>query len=518
VAARQELLRDRIRLFNRLAEDAGLPVTSPSESPIRCIGAGVPRVAYRLVARLRSAGYHANTASFPAVPARRSGARLALTAHHTEDDVAGVVAALAEHLPAAMADEGTTVEDLHRAFGPRLRARWTAPRPARLPERPALTLETASSVADLDRAEWDRLLGERGAFDSAALATYEAVFGPAAAGEREHRWDFTYFVVRDRAGRPVAATFLTTALWKDDALSPAPISREVARRREERRDPYFLTSPMVAAGSLLTEGDHLWLDRSADWRGALRLILGAARAIEDAARAAAVVLRDLPDGDRELHEFLLGEGLVPIPVPDTWVREIDMADDSAFLASLTRKRRYHQRTRVLPFESAYRIEVVAGGSPEAAALSAAQRDELYRLYRAVHARAHELAVFPLPRRVIDAVLDSPAWEAVLLHHPDRPSGPAAFSVMHVTPEHVAPVFVGLDYGYVASHGSYQQLLWQAIRSAQRRGARRVLYGMSADLQKSRFGAVREKRWAYVQATDTFNADVLAQLTATVGAA
>jgi hypothetical protein len=42
--------------------------------------------------------------------------------------------------------------------------------------------------------------------------------------------------------------------------------------------------------------------------------------------------------------------------------------------------------------------------------------------------------------------------------------------------------------------------------------------MSADLQKSRFGAVREKRWAYVQATDTFNADVLAQLTATVGAA
>jgi len=62
------------------------------------------------------------------------------------------------------------------------------------------------------------------------------------------------------------------------------------------------------------------------------------------------------------------------------------------------------------------------------------------------------------------------------------------------------------------------LLLQAIRSAQRREARRVLYGMSADLQKSRFGAVREKRWAYVQATDTFNADVLAQLTATVGAA
>ena len=37
--------------------------------------------------------------------------------------------------------------------------------------------------------------------------------------------------------------------------------------------------------------------------------------------------------------------------------------------------------------------------------------------------------------------------------------------------------------------------------------------MSADLQKSRFGAARERRWAYVQATDTYNSDVLASVTA-----
>ena len=35
--------------------------------------------------------------------------------------------------------------------------------------------------------------------------------------------------------------------------------------------------------------------------------------------------------------------------------------------------------------------------------------------------------------------------------------------------------------------------------------------MSACLQKSRFGAVPERRWAYVQSTDTYNADVLAHL-------
>jgi hypothetical protein len=85
---------------------------------------------------------------------------------------------------------------------------------------------------------------------------------------------------------------------------------------------------------------------------------------------------------------------------------------------------------------------------------------------------------------------------------------------------VQPLFVGLDYRYVASHRAYQQTLWQAIRAAQRHGARRVLLGMSADLQKARFGAKRERRWVYLQATDGYHLDVLNQLTEglTVGAA
>ena len=100
---------------------------------------------------------------------------------------------------------------------------------------------------------------------------------------------------------------------------------------------------------------------------------------------------------------------------------------------------------------------------------------------------------------------------MLLHLPEEPGGPVAFGTLVVTGDSVATVFLGLDDEYVASHHSYQQLLLQALRVAQGRGARRVLYGMSAGLQKSRFGAVPERRWAYVQSTDTYNADVLAHL-------
>jgi hypothetical protein len=225
-----------------------------------------------------------------------------------------------------------------------------------------------------------------------------------------------------------------------------------------------------------------------------------------------VVLRDLPDGDDELHEFLVGEGFLRVPVFDSWVRDMDFADDDGFLASLSKKARYHQRVNVLGWEDRYRVDVVVGASEDARRLGADELDELYEMYRNVHARNLDLNVFPLPRRVLDAVLAHPCWELIRLRLIDGPDSPVAFAVQYVGAEHVQPLFVGLDYEYVVSHRSYQQTLWQTIRSAQRHGARRVLLGMSADLQKARFGATAQRRWVYVQPTESYQLDVLNQLT------
>ena len=512
VVARQTRLTELIRLFNRLAAENGLPVISPSEAPIRCVGAGRPEIAYNLTGRLRDAGFFVDTATFPAVAAKRSGARIALTARHTDDDIRQLVEALTEALPKALADAGDDLTTLKRAFVRQLAGRPVTLRTTAAQASPELRLEHHTSIAAIDRAEWDAMLGSRGAFDWQGLRALEDTFAGDADAEPEHRWAFRYWIVRDPAagGRPVAATFFTTAMWKDDMLAAAHVSAEVERRRAA--DPYYLTSRMVAMGSLLSEGDHLYLDRTADWRSALKLILAAARTEEDRAGAAAVVLRDLPDGDAELHEVLLGEGFARVPVFDTWTRPIDFASDEEFLAGLPKKSRYHQRTNVLAWEERYRVATYPGGSAEAAALTGAQRDHLYRLYRHVHARNLELNVFPLPRRVLDAVLFRPGWELVTLTLHAGPDEPVAFALQHVGAEHVQPLFVGLDYRYVVSHRSYQQTLWQAVRAAQRRGARRVLFGMSADLQKARFGAHRERRWVYLQSTDGYHLDVLSQLT------
>jgi 7-keto-8-aminopelargonate synthetase-like enzyme len=496
---RQAALLDRIRLFNQLASDRGLPLVSPSEAPIRCIGAGVPAITYNALSRLRDAGCFVDAAIFPAVAPKRSGMRVTLTAHHTEDDIVNVVDAIAEALPAALADEGSSMEILERSFPGQLGGRLvTLPPPVR---RQELQLETHSSIETVDRDEWDRLLGQRGAFGWEALRSLQRVFA-ADSAEVEHAWRFHYWIVRDVAERPIAATFFTTALWKDDMMSSAALSEAVERQRGA--DPYHLTSTIVGMGSLITEGDHLFLDRTADWRSALRLILQAARAEEDTSGASAVVLRDLPD-DPELHAFLVSEGLVRFVVPPTWIRPIDFADDASFLAQLSRKYRYHQRHNVLSREETFRVERATD------ALTEAERDQLYQLYRNVHARSLRLNVFPLPRRLIDAALRDPCWEVLVLRLVDGPAEPVSFVVQAVGEGLVQPLFVGLDYRYVASHHSYQQTLWQSIRSAQRRGARQVLMGMTADLQKSRFGAVARQGWAYAQASETYNVEVLSRL-------
>ena len=510
VVRRQKKLLGLIRLFNRLATEEGLPLVSHSEAPIRCIGAGIPRVAYNLGGKLRADGHFVDIATFPAVPAKLSGARVTLTAHHSEDDVAALVESLATALPAALAEEGSSVEVLERSFSRQLQGRPVRLRTAtRAASSTGLRLEHHASIDAIDQKEWDTLFAGRGAFDWQGLRTLESAF----AGEHEepeHSWSFNYWIVRDpaRGGAPVAATFFTTTLWKDDLFSSPELSAEVEARRAD--DPYYLTSRMVGMGSLLTEGDHLYLDRTADWHSALRLILEAARAVEDTAEAAAVVLRDLAL-DSEMHQFLTGEGFVRVPAPTAWNRKLDFGDDEEFLASLKKKHRYHQRTQVLAWEDRYKVDVIQSGPQTQHGLTPEDLDHLYGLYRNVHARSLFINVFPLPRRLFDTILPQPGWELVILRLIEGPEQPVAFAMQHVGSEHVQPVFVGLDYSFVTSHRAYQQTLWQSIRSGRRAGAKKVLMGMSADLHKARFGAVREERWVYVQPSENFHTDVLSRL-------
>ncbi len=68
--------------------------------------------------------------------------------------------------------------------------------------------------------------------------------------------------------------------------------------------------------------------------------------------------------------------------------------------------------------------------------------------------------------------------------------------------------LGMDYDFVYSHGVYRQTLFQAVKRARQIGYQNVYMGLSADIEKNKFGARQYPRASYVQAKDNFNFELL----------
>ena len=427
-------------------------------------------------------GYYTNLGTFPAVPMKHAGVRMTITLHHTFDDIRGLVASLAAHVPAALERGGEAAQRRH--------AKVSAS------DGPALTLEHHTTAAALDAREWDSLLGERGTFTVDGLQFLERAF---AGGERpEDEWAFHYYVVRDRAGKAVLATFFTAALWKDDMLASAEVSELVEQRRAE--DPYYLTSTTFAMGSLLTEGDHLYLDRNADWKGALDLLMAAVSEDARLAGAGTIVLRDLYAADLELAEAIRERGYVKTSLPQSLVYEPVDGGDEEWLAKLSVKARVHQRKSVLPFDDAYDVEWLRRGGRDVSATPSSTTST--RSTSRVQARGRDLNSFPLPKCFLRDMLAHPSWELMTLTLKET-GEVVAFGAHFVGARHYAPMVVGLDYDYVRSHGAYRQALRHAIVRARELGSKRVLLGMGATFEKTRFGAHVQERVAFAQAVDHY---------------
>ena len=524
----QVTLRDRVALANRLLREAHLEPLVENETPIFFLPLGAPAVTYDLAAALRDAhDIHATVALFPGVPVRRSGLRLAVTAAHSEADVHRLVGALEAEAPAVFARHGLTRERVRGRFRGAIRhASPAAARPlaaaqdardeALLPsgrQIARVSVEIRRSVREIDRMVWNELLGSAGACSWDALAMAEDVF--RNHGRREHDWDFHY-VLAWHEGRVVGATFFTTALNKDDMLMREEVSAAVEQRRAS--DPYFLTSLVTMTGSLLSEGDHLYLDREGPWREALAEIVRAGLAIHDAAGSNALIFRDLPDHDAELGAALAEHGFSKVPMLDSHRLELRFSTDEELAASLSKRKRQYLREQS---ERAARFVVERFGQGSGRTLGPDEARHLYRLYLNVALRKRRINVFPLPERVVEGFLSSPAWEVVTLRLlPDFGGpgdlAPVAWYAAHGFGGHYMPFLCGLDYRYVTEHGVYRQTLYQIVRRAREHGASVLRLGMDADFEKSRYGATPVRTCMYVQARDHFNSAVLRDLVANVG--
>lgn len=500
----QEELRQRIATANRVAKELQLPLVTDAEIPIRYVGTGIRGAAYDMAARLLERGYWVNPGAFPAVGSRRAGIRFTITRHHTDEDVEAALRAMADQLPASLRVAGIAREEVDRAFG------LTTERRARpRPQTTRLGLRHERSIRALDAAEWDACLGQRGIFDAATLAMLEDVFGPHQP--TENQWRFHYFVVRDESGRVVLATYFTEALWKDDLMAPAALSEQVERQRVN--DPFFLTSRTLSMGSLLSEGNHLYLDREGEWHGALRLLLAALEEVREESEAAMAVIRDLPAHEEDLDPVLADADFLRLPAPESWEISVDWKDPEAYLAKLSRRARRFHRRLVIPMDEAWDQEIVTQGGRS---LDEAEWAQIQGLYRNVQERHLALNTFPLPTELLPAMLRTPGWELMLLrlrpeHGGKQDAPPEGFALCHAGASRYDWLLVGLDSQHSESHALYPQLVSRVVKRAAELGLVRIGLGLGSGAMKQRFGAEPEHRVMYVQSMDRFQQDLLEML-------
>ena len=451
-------------------------------------------------------GFFTNVAIFPAVPMKRAGVRFMLTLHQSLDDIRAFVEAMARRLPMVLGHDDTPLSEVRRAF--RL-----PPASAKFASAP-LRLQAERSIRAISEEEWNRCLGNRGSFTWDGMTFLERTFqGDNGAA---NNWSFHYFIVRDEENQPVLATFFTEAIWKDDMLAPADVSLLAEQRRVD--EPDYMTSRMLSMGSLLTEGNHLYLDRTRDWRAAMSLLLDAVAEQAETCDADRIVLRDLSADDPEFDSFLSHLGFTKLPMPESMAVEPDWADDEEFLTRLSSKARQHQRGSVLPWNRTYEMEVL---SARTCLPSAEELAHLYQLYLNVKGQSLALNTFDLPPDFFERTLEFPSWELLLLKRRPRngekqSDDAVAVVACYIGPEQYVPIVMGLDYRYVRSHGLYRQCLRHILLRAREHGSRIVYYGMGAPLEKRRFGAKSVPTCLYIQTREHYHPGAQAARDAELG--
>ncbi|HEX6040393.1 aminotransferase class I/II-fold pyridoxal phosphate-dependent enzyme [Longimicrobium sp.] len=523
----QRTFAARAALTDTLLREHDLPLLLRNEGPIFFLRMGRAEAAMTVAERMMEDGWHITISTYPSVPQRRAGIRLAVTALHTPTEIRGVIEALARHVPRALAEHGISRGELDELYHDAVPGEsWGGPRPRAIPASPVVRgtetplpqgwrVEVCDTIAEVDRTEWDRCMSGRGASSWDALRMAEALFG-ADQPLPEHRWRFRYVVVRRGDGTPAAATYFSRCLHKDDMFSDARVSAEVERLRRAG-DPYLLSSEVVTLGSYLSEGDHLFLDRAHPaWPAALGAIHGEMMHAAREWSASAVILRDFAGDDGALDAWMGARDFVKLPILHSHRLDLrEWSEEGRAARAGSRTRRLLRDLRIA--SEGYRVEVwgVNGRTPADPGFAS----HLYSLYRDVAARGLRINTYALPEDVIPALLANPSWEVVALSKAEGDAErPVSWFAAHRQDGHYAAFMCGVDYADVTgtSSGAYRQMLLAMMRRARELGAHTLHMGMDAEVEKRRFGAVPHPTCAYVLALEHDAGDRLQAIATEVG--
>jgi len=501
----QAELRERIEHCNQLLQQTRFPVISNPLTPIYFIGMGQPKVGYAMVKRLMDDGFFLNIGLFPAVPVKNTGVRFTLTRHILKEDITGLVQALEYHFPKVLEQEGKTENDVRKAFNLFHLVPNVKSVPVVQEFFSEFTVQHETDIANVDKEEWDNLLADNGTFNWESLKFLQNSF--SGNDNIEDNWEFHYYFIRDATHKPIIATFFTIGIFKDDLMSTAGISMTIENKR--KADRYYLTSKTIGMGSLITEGTHIYIERSnPEWKKAFKLLEEEIYLLQDKTGASNILLRDFSIDDKEMNEFLTEEGFFKVQMPNAnIINNMRWLTNDEFLAWMPDgKSRKRIRDVVFKFEHFYDVEVKDH-------LTSDEVIQYQRLYLNIKDRNFDINTFPYPLKMFQSMSDAPDWEFVVLrlkpqYHPEGKSPIVSIGGCHRGKNHYSLVVIGLDYDYVYSHGLYRQTSFQCLKRAMQLGYHKIYMGLSADFEKRKLGATQIETACYVQAKDNFNFELI----------
>ena len=335
IYALQEDLEKRIGYFNSLLAGSRLPLIAKNSSPVFYIGTGLPATGYFFVKRLMDEGFFVNLGLFPAIPVKNTGVRITLSTHNELEDIERLKNTLSRNFDMALAATGNSMERIGKAF----HIDFHKEKPV-ASNKERLRLQAFGSISEIDILLWNKTMGKNNILDWEGLHFLENSFKDNP--EHEHNWNFRYVQILDDFNQPILMGFLTEALWKNDMLSPASISKKIEEQRKQ--DPYAQTSRVLALGCLFTEGKHLYIN--SDHPQAKEAVTCFLEYIEDLGQKLGVTLTVLRDfnTDSPWSKIFQEQGYIPIDMPDSCVLfDLDKKNDADYSIYLSKRSQKHFR-------------------------------------------------------------------------------------------------------------------------------------------------------------------------------
>jgi hypothetical protein len=498
----QQQLQDNITYTNLLLEKYGIPVISDSDSPVFLVMASLPKVAYNILERMAKNGYFMNLGIFPAVPLKNTGVRFTITRLHTFEQIEEMVIALKNAFTLAIEEEEIPLEKIYRAFKKPMPVEYDLNNSVEHEKNiSSLKVERYTSIHQIEEQVWDRMMMDRGAFDHKGLAFLESVFKDHP--QKQNKWEFDYIIIKDSEDHPVVATFLTTSLTKDDMTVSEGISRKIEEIRQ-KEDPWFFTSLTLQTGSMLTEGDHVFVDKSnVKWKSAINLLLEEIGELHEIKKSNSLIIRDMDNSSLDMDDLILKNGYFKSELPDSHeLTSVNWTDQNSFISSLKPKYRREFRKNIVKHQDEFFLVKPKENDIEV--------EKWYELYLNVKRKNLGLNTFDLPRNLFYSMVEDKQWDILEIRSRTNPDEPVVVMFSYMGNETYNPMVVGINYIY-QDRKVYQQMLWHGLERARELGFKRVNLGFSASLEKRRLGAVAIQKYAYMQVKDHFNSQAVATL-------